>query len=276
MVKIAHRLSRPTAELALWEWGEGDGNAAVFTHGAGVDHSMFDAQAEALAARGVRVIAWDMRAHGASTLAAGARFTAQDALDDLDALLTVRGVDGAILIGHSLGGNLSQAFAAAHPERVRGLIVLDAAWNAGPLSRAERLGLRLARPLLALIPERSLPGIMARASAVTPDAIARTEELFARMPKRTFLDVWAAATSLIDPDPGFRTPVPLALVRGARDRTGNIATAMPQWAAAEGVRERVISGAGHMLTWDAPEESSRILVDILEQWGIASSAGAEG
>ena len=57
------------------------------------------------------------------------------------------------------------------------------------------------------------------------------------LPKRTFLDVWRATVSLVDPDPAYRTPVPLGLIRGADDRTGNIATAMPRWAAAEGVTE---------------------------------------
>src|SRR5690606_1592198 len=121
-------------------------------------------------------------------------------------------------------------------------------------------------PSLALVPARSLPGIMARASAVSPSGIARTEATFARMPKRLFLDVWRATVSFVEPDPAYRCPVPLALVRGAADRTGNIATAMPRWALAEGIDEHVIPDAGHIVTWDAPEEASRVLLSILDGW----------
>lgn len=268
---LDRRLGRTGAEIAFADTGI-EGPAVVLTHGAGMDHTMWEAQAAALADAGYRVIVWDLRGHGASALAPGTRFAALDALGDLAALLDECRVDEAVLVGHSLGGNLAQAFARSHPERVAGLVVVDSTWNAGPLSAPERLALRLAAPGLALVPARSLPGLMARASAVTPSAVARTEAVFARMPKRRFLDVWAATVSFVDPDPDYRSPVPLALVRGARDGTGNIATAMPRWAQVEGVAEHVVPDAGHVVTWDAPEATSRTLRQILDRWDLGAPA----
>ncbi|WP_243230775.1 alpha/beta fold hydrolase [Microbacterium sp. CIAB417] len=259
------RLTRPDAHIAFWDSG-GGGPAVVLCHGAGMDRTMFEAPAAALVDAGYRVVSWDLRGHGRSTLAAASRFTAADILGDLTALLDRCGVERAVLVGHSLGGNLVQAFARTRTERTAGLVVLDSTWNAGPLTRWERWGLRLAAPSLALVPARSLPGIMARASAVSPSAIARTEATFARMPKRLFLDVWRATVSFVEPDPAYHCPVPLALVRGAADRTGNIATAMPRWALAEGIDEHVIPDAGHIVTWDAPEEASRVLLSTLDGW----------
>jgi len=273
MVKLVDRLSRPNAEIAFADSG-GDGAVVVLIHGAGLDHSMFDSQATALAQRGFRVIVWDLRGHGQSTLANGARFAASDALDDLDALLAECDVAKPVLVGHSLGGNLAQAFACSASERVKGVIVVDSTWNAGPLSRFERIALQLAAPGLSLIPAGRLPRLMALASAVTPEAIARTEAIFARMPKARFLDVWRATVSFVDPAPGRLFPVPLALVRGAEDATGNISTAMPRWAKAEGVQEYVIPKAGHIVTWDAPEQVSSTLIEILDGWNH-SLAGQE-
>jgi pimeloyl-ACP methyl ester carboxylesterase len=40
-------------------------------------------------------------------------------------LLDERGIDRAILIGHSWGGTIMTAFAATHPERVDGLVLVD-------------------------------------------------------------------------------------------------------------------------------------------------------
>ncbi|WP_238439430.1 alpha/beta fold hydrolase [Microbacterium sp. JZ31] len=260
-------LARPTADIAYSDRGVGRPDV-VLTHGAGVDHAMFEAQAASLAQRGVRVILWDLRGHGRSSIAQGTRFTARDALGDLDALLRACGTAAPVLVGHSLGGNLAQAFAQRHPDRVTGVVVLDATWNAGPLSRPERSALRLAAPILSLIPARALPHLMARASAQSPEAIALTEAAFARMPKRRFLEVWRATTSLVSPDPGFRSAVPIALIRGARDRTGNIAAAMRRWAAAEDIVERVIPDAGHMVTWDAPDAVSRVLIGVLRDWKL--------
>ncbi|MEW1836154.1 alpha/beta hydrolase [Microbacterium sp. NPDC079995] len=263
-------MNRPSSVIAYADSGD-RGVPVVLTHGAGLDHSMFEVQAAALIDHGFRVIVWDMRAHGQSTLADGARFVARDALDDLDALLVECRAERAVLVGHSLGGNLVQAFAREHPDRVRGIIVIDSTWNVGPLSMVERAALRLAAPTLSLVPARQLPSLMARASAVTPEAVAWAEALFARMPKSRFLDVWKATVSFVDPDVQTRADVLLALIRGADDRTGNIASAMPRWAAFEGVAEHVIPGAGHIVTWDAPEQSTRALLDILEEWTSADT-----
>ena len=267
------RLVRPHASIAFEDSG-GDGEAVVVCHGAGMDRTMYESQTTALTDAGLRVIAWDLAGHGESTLSGASRFAASDALEDLTALLDECAVDRAVLVGHSLGGNLAQAFVRAHPHRATGLIVLDSTWNAGPLAWWERLALRLAAPSLALVPARSLPGLMARASAVSADAIERTEATFARMPKSVFLDVWRATVSFVDPDPAYRTPVPLALVRGALDRTGNIASAMPRWARTEGIAEHVVPDAGHIVTWDAPDATSRVLLGVLEEWRTAAPDGA--
>lgn len=267
-MNITQRITRPNARIAYADTG-GDGPAVVLTHGAGVDHTMFDVQSASLTGHGFRVIVWDMRGHGQSTLEREARFAAGDALGDLQAILDACQVQKAVLVGHSLGGNLTQAFARDQPERVSGLIVMDSTWNTGPLSALERFALRLATPSLGLIPAAALPRVMARASAVSPTAIAKTEAVFARMPKRRFLEVWKATVSLVNPDPAYRFTVPLALVRGAEDRTGNIATAMPRWALTEGIHEHVIPQAGHMVTWDAPEDATRTMLAILEGWNMA-------
>ena len=258
MVNLTEALPRPGSVVRFADTG-GPGRAVVLSHGAGVDHTMFDAQLPALRQAGYRVIAWDLRGHGASTLAAGTGFTADDALDDLATLLDHLRLDRPVLVGHSLGGNLSQALVRRDPGRAGGLVVIDSAWNAGPLGGLDRLALRLAAPMLAAIPASRLPGLMARASAVRPAVVARAEARFARMPKDRFLDVWRATAALVDPQPGYRTPVPLGLVRGADDRTGNIATAMPRWAEAEGIYEHVIADAGHIVTLDAPDAVSRTM-----------------
>jgi pimeloyl-ACP methyl ester carboxylesterase len=264
MVKLDRELARPGALIRFADAG-GDGIPVIFTHGAGMDHTMFAAQAAAAGREGYRPVLWDLRGHGLSALHEDARFTASDALADLGALVDACGAVRPILVGHSLGGNLSQAHVRRHPDTAAGLIVVDATWNAGPLTRMERLALRLAAPALGLVPAGILPGLMAKASAVSPGAIAETEAVFERMPKRTFLDVWRATVSLVEPDPDYRSPVPLALIRGADDRTGNIAAAMPAWADAEGISEHVITGSGHVVTLDAPEAATAALLSALRE-----------
>ena len=262
-------LERGTATIRYVDRG-GSGRPVVFTHGAGMDAASFAAQAEAVQDAGFRSIRWDLRAHGASTLAAGARFTARDALGDLGALIDELRLESPVLVGHSLGGNLSQAFVRAHPGRSRGLIAVGTTWNTGPLGRGERIGLRMAAPLLRLIPGSRLPALMAGASAMTPEAVESIRATFARMPKSVFIDVWRATASFVGPDPEYRSPVPLGMVVGAEDRTGNIRTAMQAWAGAEGVRLHAIPGAGHVVMADASDATSAAIIGILREWDAAA------
>lgn len=265
MVNITQTLSRPGATIRFTD-SPGELAPVVFTHGAGMDHAMFSAQADAVNKAGHRVVQWDLRGHGRSTLDEGRRFTADDAMDDGVALLDTLGLERPVLVGHSLGGNLSQALVRREPTRAGGLIMMGSTWNAGPLTALERVGLGVSAPMLSAIPASRLPGLMARASAITPSVVESIRETFARMSKANFLDVWRATVSFVEPDPDYRTPVPLALVRGEQDSTGNIRTAMPRWAAAEGVAENVIPAAGHVLTLDAPDRVSDVCLAVLARW----------
>ncbi|QYC41966.1 3-oxoadipate enol-lactonase 2 [Nonomuraea coxensis DSM 45129] len=244
----------------------GDGVPLVFTHGAGADHVMFQAQREHLRARGHRVVVWDLRGHGLSRPSA-VPFTAGQALADLRALIEHLALDRPVLVGQSLGGNLGQALVRRHPGLARALVVIGATWNTAPLSRWDRLLLRSAAPLLAAIPARALPPLMAAASAVTPEARDDARRAFGGLSKKEFLQAWRATVALLAPEPGYRTPVPLCLIRGERDRTGNIASAMPRWAAAEGVEEVVVPDAGHIANQDNPEAVNEAIETFLAAIG---------
>ncbi len=54
--------------------------------------------------------------------------TAQDAVDDLSAVLEMEAIDGPlVLVGHSFGGFVVRLFAAQHPETVAGMVLVDSA-----------------------------------------------------------------------------------------------------------------------------------------------------
>ncbi len=240
----------------------GAGVPVLFSHGAGADSAMFARQAEALVAGGYRVVLWDLRGHGDSRPAAQP-ITADRAVADLVAVVEQLGLERPVLIGQSLGGNVSQAVVRRHPGLARALVVLDSTWNTQALSWLDRALLRLALPSLAAIPARRLPRLMASASAATPRGRAYAETAFGRQSKPEFLSAWRATVGLLEADAGYRTPVPLCLLRGEHDRTGDIMRSMPRWAAAEGIREHVIAGAGHLVNVDAPGETNEIILRFL-------------
>ncbi|WP_230108976.1 alpha/beta fold hydrolase [Microbacterium foliorum] len=241
----------------------GTGRPVLFLHGAGVDHAMFEQQVGAVSSSGRRSVTWDMRAHGLSRPNTSP-ITANQLVSDAESVIAALGLSRPVLVGHSLGGNIAQELIRRNPAGFSAMAVMDATWNAGPLSSVERLLLRLAAPMLALVPERFLPEVMAKASAVTPSGRSDLARAFAQVPKREFLAIWRSTVSLVSPAPDYRTPVPLLLVVGDRDRTGNIAKAMPAWARHEGTREVVIPEAGHVPSQDSPAAVTEALLRFLD------------
>ena len=100
----------------------GDLPAIILSHGFLMDHSMFDAQVEALH-HSHRVITWDERGFG-GTKATG-EFTYWDSARDVLGLMDHLGIASAVVGGMSQGGFLSLRTALLAPERVRGLILID-------------------------------------------------------------------------------------------------------------------------------------------------------
>ncbi len=105
-----------------YEDSGGDGPAVLFSHGFLMDHTMFDAQLEALSAD-YRCIRWDERGFGDTP--ANGPFTYWDSADDAVAVLDACGVEQAAFVGMSQGGFLSIRAALAHPGRVRALALID-------------------------------------------------------------------------------------------------------------------------------------------------------
>jgi pimeloyl-ACP methyl ester carboxylesterase len=76
-------------------------------------------------ARLTTVVTYDRAPYGASSAARDAR-TPQDIAADLGRLLSGLGVAGPlVLVGHSAGGLYVRAFAARHPDRVAGLVLVE-------------------------------------------------------------------------------------------------------------------------------------------------------
>ena len=78
----------------------------------------------------------DLRGHGESNPHAG--ISATGFVADVLAASRAAGVGSAILVGHSMGGRVALAVARAHPQLVRGLVLLDVAVAENPDYVAER------------------------------------------------------------------------------------------------------------------------------------------
>jgi pimeloyl-ACP methyl ester carboxylesterase len=109
----------------------GDGDVIVCMHGMIQHAGVFGAIAPILT-QGYRVIAPDMRGRGQSEWDSQGVYRVTEYFKDLDALLEKLGVGRLSLIGTSMGGWISNMFAAAYPDRVERVVLNDSAVGASP------------------------------------------------------------------------------------------------------------------------------------------------
>ncbi len=114
-------------KLAYRAWGRPGDPTLLLLHGLLDTGSAHGRLARHLAAEGLYVVAPDQRGHGESDhVGPGGYYHFADYVLDLDGLYRHLGVETAIMAGHSMGAAVAAYFAGAYPERVRGLILLDA------------------------------------------------------------------------------------------------------------------------------------------------------
>ena len=118
------RISRPDAPtLHVQEWGSG-GPSCFLVHGFGDGSFVWNEFAETVARR-CRTFAIDLRGHGNSDWDAAARYGISAHLADVTYAIDALRLENVILVGHSMGGELAIRLAAARPQLLVGLIVVD-------------------------------------------------------------------------------------------------------------------------------------------------------
>lgn len=165
---MTRRVDVPVAggTLAVFELGDG-GEPVLAVHGITANSHSWLAVARALAGR-VLLLAPDLRGRGASSRLPPP-YGMEAYTSDMLAVLDHRGIERAVLVGHSLGAYAVARFAAEHPERVRAAVLVD-----GGLTLA---GIEGADPQLVL-------------NAVLGPALARLEMTFAT--RSAYHDWWQA------------------------------------------------------------------------------------
>jgi non-heme chloroperoxidase len=113
-------------KLEVLDWG-GSGRPLVLLAGEGGSAHVFDDFASKLTA-GFHVYGITRRGYGASS-APTSGYTADRLGDDVLAVVDALKLERPVLVGHSIAGEELSSVGSRHPERVAGLIYLDAAYT---------------------------------------------------------------------------------------------------------------------------------------------------
>ena len=119
-----------TRTVHLRDEGPRDGNAdapaIVLLHGSNADLHTWQPWAEALR-RDYRVIRFDQRGHGLTGPAPDGDYTRDAFVANVDRVVRRLGLERFVLGGNSMGGGIALAYALEHPDKLAGLVLVDAA-----------------------------------------------------------------------------------------------------------------------------------------------------
>ncbi|MBI5066854.1 MAG: alpha/beta fold hydrolase [Deltaproteobacteria bacterium] len=256
--------SSPAGERIAWVDGTAgrlrfsDGGAGgppvVFLHGLGGDLEVWRAQLDHLRARR-RAVAYDQRGHGQSDPAGDGVYTLEALADDLEALRRGLGLERMVLVAHSMSGGVATTYAGRHPQRVAGLLYLDAVGDFS-VHAPEQLRPHVEKALAAG------PTAEGRRAQFAPDlqapALPSTRERVLasvdRMAPAAFGPLFSSMLGLRD------GRARLAPYRGPAAAVEVAEKPEPELAAsALGLPRRVVPGVSHWLHLDAPGAVNREL-----------------
>jgi pimeloyl-ACP methyl ester carboxylesterase len=177
-------------EVHYRDEGPRDAKPLVLLHGSNADLHTWEPWVQRLSAR-YRVIRFDQIAHGITGPAQDDDYALSSFVADVDEVTRKLGLEQFVLAGNSMGGNIAAAFALDHPERLTGLVLIDA--SGAPVEREgggnifftlasmPGVGSVLSTITPRSLVERSLSQSVANQEIVTDEAIDRYWEL-ARYP----------------------------------------------------------------------------------------------
>jgi pimeloyl-ACP methyl ester carboxylesterase len=261
---MEHKIqTRKHGSVHYWVGGLGE-QCILFTHGATMDHGLFQYQTAFFAER-YKLIVWDVPAHGLSR--PYDEFSLQQAADELVGILDAESIENAYLVGQSMGGYISQIVARDHPERVISLTAVDSSpMQPSYYSALDTWLLSITPSLLRLYPYQTLIKIIANGIATQEPARTYALETLKTYSKGEIANIMAVVYQGVkEYGQDSALPVPILIVVGEADRTGRVQTYCRQWAKREQQPLEMIADAAHNANMDNPEAFNRILEIFLSQ-----------
>lgn len=221
-----------------------------------------------------RIVSLDLPAHGLTGPAPGGDYSSVAFARVLGAVVAERGLDRFVLAGSSMGGAVAARYAADHPQRLDGLILVGSSGQ--PMAHRDTpLVLRIARApvvrdIAAQITPRwliaeSLDGAVSVKSVLSDAAIDRYWELL-RYPgnRAATLDRFAQGYSSLSTADLAQINAPVLILWGREDRFIPVSSAAWFGRHLRNSRTVIYEGIGHLPMEEAPDRSAADVRRFLE------------
>ena len=246
---------------------QGNGFPVVLLHPFPVNHNFWSAIVPRLAER-YRVVAPDLRGHGASGITSGP-ITMQQHARDLLQLCDELKIKQAIFVGASIGGYLLFEFWRRHRERVRALaLCVTKAEADSPEARSARLA--SAEEVERSGPQGFIDGMIPKLIGGStrrnhPDLVETARSMMEQMKPPGIAAIQRGMAARPDSTLTLGSiDVPTLVIAGAEDTLVPAALMETMSRKIPGSRFQTVSAAGHYAPFEQPQEMLSVLWPFLE------------
>ena len=267
--------------LHVHEWGDRAAPPLVCLHGVMGHGRRFRKLVEERLAERFHVLAPDLRGHGRSRWEPPWDLVTH--LGDVLETVEAAGVGRASWLGHSFGGRLVLELASLEPERIERAVLLDPAVQVTPREALEKAETERADRSFDTVDEAIRNRIETAPLHSTPREVLEEEmdEHLVRSPdgrlryrycQSAVVAAWSEMTT--DPPPFEQARVPTLVVLGERSDLVTVEQ-LEAWRGALGdLLEVATVPGGHILLWDAYEETVAAVTEFLARSPASSNAAA--
>jgi 3-oxoadipate enol-lactonase len=243
---------------------EGDGPWVVLSHALACDLGMWDEQVHALRDR-FRVLRFDTRGHGASSVPPPP-YAFEQLAQDVDAMLSVLGVEQAHFVGISLGGMVAQEFALRYPARLASLVLCDTT------SRYPEGTDRIWEDRIALVRREGMAPLVeptlerwftAPFRAAAPEIMARIGKMIRTTPVAGYIGCGAAVPRINTTSRLGAIACPTLVIVGEDDAGTPPSMAQTIQRSIPGAELKVIGSASHLCNVEQGNAFNEALVEFL-------------
>jgi pimeloyl-ACP methyl ester carboxylesterase len=259
-------LDLPGGDLHVTDRGPRDAPAVLLVHCYTCSMAYWR-RVEPLLTRDHRVIAVDLLGHGGSEKPDDG-YSMEHQADTIAQALEALDAQSVLAVGQSLGGPVSTALAERHPDRVRGLVIMDSASRSefvdlpltAKIARAPVIGPAIKR----VVPDSKIREELSKAFAEGFDVPDAFVEDVKDMTFTSFRESATAGTDFADAkrldDRIADTALPVTVVFGADDRIVDPVSA-DDYRDIPGAKVVVLPGVGHTPQMERPARSAALIIE---------------
>ena len=259
------RATMDDMEMEVDQHGD-HGPALLLVHGLGGSRKTW-ASIVPLLARGARVYVPDLRGCGESTRGTKP-WTLATAADDLATAMDVLGVGPCVVVGHSLGGVLTQELLSRRLPNVAGAVLISTSSRLNPKATENW------RRIADVVEKRGLsdsPAAQARGFApdfanAHPEVLEEHARITAATSPLVYAEQARAASSYDYTTALATTACPALVLQGLADQlTPPGGSVLLHRALPPTARLEMIEGAGHNLPFEMPEAVSHLILSFAQE-----------